>query len=53
MEGNEVNTAFEMLLEKIELIANKLNEQGAEAFKAGDYDAARRAVEQATHVGKF
>jgi hypothetical protein len=29
---NEVNTAFEMLLEKIELLANQLNEQGAEAF---------------------
>ena len=53
MEGNEVNTAFEMLLEKIELIANKLNEQGAEAFKAGDYDAARRAVEQATRLADF
>ncbi len=53
MEGNGVTTAFEMLLEKIELVANKLNEQGAEAFKAGDYDAANRAIEQATQVAKF
>jgi restriction system protein len=50
---NEVNTAFEMLLEKIELLANQLNEQGAEAFKAGDYDGARCAAEQATQLADF
>jgi hypothetical protein len=53
MKGNEVNTAFEILLEEIELVANSLHEEGAAAFKAGDYDAARRAIEDATRLADF
>ncbi|CDM66721.1 hypothetical protein [Pyrinomonas methylaliphatogenes] len=45
MQGNEVNTAFEILLEEIELVANQLNDDGAQAFKEGDFDTARRAIE--------
>jgi len=53
MQGNEVNTAFEILLEEIELVANRLNEEGAAAFKAGNYDAARRAIEEVTRLEDF
>lgn len=53
MQGNEVNTAFEILLEEIELVANQLNEDGAQAFKEGDYDTARRAIEEATRLAEF
>lgn len=53
MQGNEVNTAFEILLEEIELVANDLNEEGAQAFKAGDYEAARLAIEEATRLAEF
>ncbi len=42
MQGNEVYTAFEILLEEIELLANQLNEEGAQAFKSGDYSMVRR-----------
>jgi len=53
IQTNEVNTAFEILLEEIELVANSLNEQGASAFKAGDYEKARRAIEEATRLADF
>ena len=53
MRGNEMNTAFEILLKEIELVTNSLNEEGAAAFKAGDYDAARRAIEEATRLADF
>jgi len=50
MQGNEVNTAFEILLKEIELVANQLNEDGAQAFKERDYDTARRAIEEAPRL---
>ncbi len=53
MNHNQVKTAFEILLEEIELVANSLNEQGAAALKAGNYDAARRAIDEATRVANF
>jgi restriction system protein len=53
LKGNEVNTAFEILLEEIEVVANNLNEEGAEAFKTGNYDLARRAIEEATRLADF
>lgn len=53
MDKNEVITAFEILLEKIELVANQLNELGAEALRAGDYDRARQAIEKATQLADF
>jgi len=53
VRGNEVNTAFEILLEEIEVVANSLHEQGAEAFKSGNYDLARRAIEEATRLADF
>jgi len=53
IQENEVNTAFEILLEEIELVANQLNEEGAQAFKQGEYDKARRAIEEATRLADF
>lgn len=53
MDKNEVNIAFEMLLEEIELVANQLNEFGADAFRAGDYEKARQAIEEATRLAEF
>jgi len=53
MDRNEVNEAFEILLEEIEQVANGLNEEGAEAFRAGDYDKARQAIQEATRLGEF
>jgi len=44
MEKNEVNEAFEILLEEIEVVVNALNEEGAQAFRAGDYEKAKSAI---------
>jgi len=53
METNEVHAAFEILLEEIEAVADALNESGAEAFRAGDYEKARQAIEEATRLAEF
>jgi hypothetical protein len=53
MNDSEVNTAFEILLEEIELVANGVNEEGSAAFKAGNYDAVRRLAEEADRLAGF
>jgi len=53
MDKNEVNEAIEILLEEIEAVANALNEEGAQAFRAGDYEKARVAIEEATRLAEF
>lgn len=53
MDKNEVNEAFEILLEEIEAVANALNEEGAQAFRAGDYSKAKSAIEEATRLAEF
>lgn len=53
MEKNEVNEAFEILLEEIEAVSNTLSDIGASSFKSGDYDKARLAIEQATRLQEF
>lgn len=40
-------------MEEIELVANQLGESGAEAFRSGDYDKARKAIEEATRLADF
>jgi hypothetical protein len=40
-------------LEEIELVANRLNEAGADAFRTGDFDATRRAIEEAERLADF
>jgi len=53
MERKEVNTAFEILLEEIEAVANSLNEAGAEALRAGEYERVKPAIEDATRIAEF
>ena len=53
VDKNEVNEAFEILLEEIEAVANALNEEGAQAFRAGDYNKAKSAIEEATRLAEF
>lgn len=53
MDKNEVNEAFEILLEEIEAVANALNEEGAQAFRACDYSKAKSAIEEATRLAEF
>lgn len=53
MDKNEVNEAFEILLEEIEAVANTLNEGGAEAFRKGEYEKAKAAIEEATRLAEF
>jgi restriction system protein len=53
MEKTEVNAAFEILLEEVESVGNTLNEAGADAFRKGDYELARRVIEDATRLTGF
>jgi len=53
METNEVNFAFEILLEEIEGVVNALNKDGAAAFQKGDYEKARGIIEDATRFTTF
>jgi restriction system protein len=53
MDKNEVNTAFEILLEEIELVANQLNDAGGDAFRDRDYERAKGAVQDATRLAEF
>lgn len=40
-------------MEEIEAVANALNEGGAEAFRKGDYEKAKAAIEEATRLAEF
>lgn len=51
--NNEVNTAFEILLEEIEQVISNLNEEGAAAIQERDYEKARRAIEVAKLIEEF
>ena len=53
MAKNEINIAFEILLEEVEGVVNVLNEDGARAFRSGDYDKASGLIEQATRLTDF
>jgi len=53
MERNEVDVAFEMLLEEIEQVANAVQESGAAALMSGHYDEARAAIDHATRLAEF
>jgi hypothetical protein len=53
MARNEMNIAFEILLEEVEGVVNTLNEDGARAFGSGDYDKASGLIEQATRLTEF
>ena len=53
MARNEMNIAFEILLEEVEGVVNELNEEGARAFGSGDYDRASGVIQQATRLTDF
>ena len=53
MNKNEVRIAFEILLEEVETVVNNLNEDGAASFQKGDYEKARRLVENAAQLTEF
>jgi hypothetical protein len=53
MDRNEVKIAFEILLEEIEMVVNNLNDAGADAFKKGDYNEAKRVIEVVTRLADF
>lgn len=53
MRESEVDAAFRILLEEIQAVVDGLNEEGASALKAGNYEAARNAIEDATKLAAF
>jgi restriction system protein len=53
MAKNEINIAFEILLEEVEGVVNGLNDDGARAFRSGNYDKATELIEEATRLTDF
>jgi len=53
MQRNEVNAAFEILLEEIEMVANAVNEAGAQAMSRGQYEKARECIDTGTRLEEF
>lgn len=53
MDRNEVDIAFEILLEEIEVVANSVKQEGASAFHEGNYERVRQIIEDATRLAEF
>jgi restriction endonuclease Mrr len=53
MDKNEVNTAFEILLEEIEEVFNTISKEGEESFKARDFDKAKTLIEYGERLKYF
>jgi hypothetical protein len=53
MNKNEVNTAFEILLEEIEEVFNMISNEGEEAFKNQDFDKAKSLSEYGEQLKSF
>ncbi|RKY41126.1 MAG: hypothetical protein DRP76_00555 [Candidatus Omnitrophota bacterium] len=53
MYKNEVNIAFEILVEEIENVIENLNQEGQKAFKNGRYDKAKEIIENVTQMISF
>ena len=53
MDKNEVHIAFEILLEEIEIVFGSLNDDGADAFHAGDHDRAGKLLKDARTLTEF
>lgn len=53
MSQSQINSGIESLLELIEDTVNELNEEGAGAFKQGDYNRARSFLRDAERVSDF
>ncbi len=53
MNQNEVNTAFEILLEEIEEVFNIISKEGEHAFKSHDFEKARSLIESGERLKSF
>jgi len=53
MDTNEVNGAFEILLEELEGVVKALNDNGAAAFKGANYEKAQELIQDATRLADF
>jgi hypothetical protein len=53
MDKNEVNTAFEILLEEIEEVFNTISKEGEESFKTRDFDKAKTLIEYGERLKYF
>ncbi|MGC8859575.1 MAG: winged helix-turn-helix domain-containing protein, partial [Ignavibacteria bacterium] len=53
MDKNEVNTAFEILLEEIEEVFNIISKEGENAFKTQNFDKAKELIEYGNRLKSF
>jgi len=53
MFKNEVNSAFEILLEEIENVVANFSQEGEKAFKNREYEKAKTIIENATRLTSF
>jgi len=53
MDKNEVNSAFEILLEEIEEVFNTISKEGEEAFKTQDFDKAKTLSDYGKRLKDF
>ena len=53
MDKNEVNVAFEILLEEIEEVFNILSKGGEDAFKLKDFEKAKQIIENGERLKTF
>jgi hypothetical protein len=53
MDKNEVNSAFEILLEEIEEVFNMISKEGEESFKTHDFDKAKTLSEYGERLKDF
>ncbi len=53
MDKNEVNSAFEILLEEIEEVFDMISEEGEESFKTHDFDKAKTLSEYGERLKDF
>lgn len=52
-QKNDVNTAFELLLEEIENVVEELNKEAEKTIKLREYDKVKALVEDATKITNF
>ena len=50
---DEVIRAFDIVLEQVEDTIEELNQDGAKALRKGDYDRARKLIDQGSQMTAF
>lgn len=53
MEQHEVSIAFDIVLQELDSTIAAINREGAQAFQAGRYDAARELMEKGSQMTAF